>query len=798
MDPNEILVGTLGSISASFIDTLLYRIPQFRRDKKLAASVLEKLDSISDEIQAIQNKELDVELERIGKKFMEHLRGDVEQLNLTLQEIKEILMDFRDQLLKGNVTFMHDREAFVSQVEEIYRITGHEVQCSVIVGGKNIDIFAALPMTLGRPNQITYVQCIHHHQVTRDEMYDFRNALSDEKRIIGMMVSQYGFEPGALELAEEHGIVTMTYEQLVSEIIDFSSYLDKCIRDYEQQGVEHDVPLKKLYVEQDIIEDGTGKKYSLKNYVNDWLVDDTNLLVILGDFGIGKTSYTLKLASELVEKRKLENTGIIPVRIELKSYREAIDYEAMIISHLSDFKVNTTGYQAFDFLLRTGKVLLILDAFDEMAVQVNEEITKENFDELYKAVNGKSKVILTCRTHYFREHPEIESLIYDIHAPEGFRSPQGTALYKSISGRKNCRICFLQPFDNPQIAEYLRKALDEEKEKAQQILAKNKGLKDLANRPVLLAMIAQSFNDISKRGDIPSTTALYEVYIQKWIERDDSRTNLTKEGKEKLAEALAGKLWFESRGNTIHYSELRPLVEHHFKSRIRVPQDVEYAEHEVRTASFLTRDAEGNYGFAHRSFMEFFLARKFADEIKRNQIINFGMNVITEEVVDFLAGMITHESSLYRLIRDKTPDEVGYAGANMISILKRMNNDLSGRDFSNCILSYADLSYYSLAGADFSGAYMDGTNLSLYFFQNIALSSDGKYVVVAGSGVTVLDASDFSIVKEIKTRYWVRNVTYSPNEKYVVVGSGVSIGGDGVVTILVIVLPIVKTKIGAK
>jgi formylglycine-generating enzyme required for sulfatase activity len=38
--------------------------------------------------------------------------------------------------------------------------------------------------------------------------------------------------------------------------------------------------------------------------------------------------------------------------------------------------------------------------------------------------------------------------------------------------------------------------------------------------------------------------------------------------------------------------------------------DIEYAAHEVRTAAFLTRDAAGNYSFAHRSFMEFFVARR--------------------------------------------------------------------------------------------------------------------------------------------------------------------------------------------
>jgi len=697
-----------------------------------------------------------------------------------------------------------DREAFVAQVEEIYRITGHEVQRDVIIGGEKLDISAALPMTLGRPKQITYVRCVHDHEVIRQEMNNFRQVLADAPRATGMMVSQHGFESGAMELSEKHSIVALTYDQLVSEIIDFSSYLDKCMRNYAQQGVEYGVPLKKLYVEQDIIEDVTGKKYPLRDYVKDWLADDSqNLLVILGDFGIGKTSYTLKLASELAEKRKLEKAGIIPVRIELKNYRETLSYEKMLVNHLLEHKVTTTSNDAFDFLLRTGEVLLMLDAFDEMAVQVNELVTKANFGELYKAVKGKAKVILTCRTHYFREHPEVESLIYDIHAPEGFRTPGGTALYRSISGRKNCKICFLLPFDygrlldsdGGKVGEYLHKALGKEKEDALKMLNKNWGMRDLATRPVLLSMIAQSFRELSKMGDISSTAALYEVYIQKWIERDDIRTNLTKEGKEKFAEVLASKLWLENR-ERIHYSELRPLVEQHFKSKIRVPLDAEYAEHEVRTASFLTRDMEGNYRFAHKSFMEFFLAQKFAEEIKGNRIIDFAREEITIEVADFLAGMIKDEGSLYALIRNKPPEEVGYVCANVVSVLKAIKKgNLAGADFSNCVLSNANFfeisswwDYYgnpcSLAGADFSNAYIDGIYLPLYDFSRIDLSPDGKYIAVSGhacvsiggrsrfvfgGGVSVLDSADFHIVKEIESKNSVDHAAYSPDGKYIIV-----------------------------
>ena len=684
-----------------------------------------------------------------------------------------------------------DREKFVGQVAKIYRVTGHKVQRDAVIDGGKIDISAALPIRLGRPDQITYIRCMH--EATTEDVSDFNDVLSKSPRAVGMIVSQYEPKSDAMESARKHGIMVLTYDELVSQTINFSPYLEKCIKDYMREGVGQGVPLKRLYVEQDIIEDRTEKISTLSDYVQDWLGDDSqNLLVILGDFGTGKTSYTFKLASELAEKYKQENAGIIPIRIELKSYREALDYETMIVNHLSEFEV-TTGYETIDFLIQEGKILLILDAFDEMAVQVNEEVTKENFDQLYKAVKGRAKVILTCRTHYFKENPEVESLIFDINAPKGFRTHEGTALYMAISGRGNCRICFLQLFDDKKVDRYLQKALGEEWETALQALNKTPGLKDLAHRPVLLAMITQNIQEISKKS-VPSTVALYEVYIRKWTERDDARTNLTKAGKEKFAEELAGKLWMEGR-DRIHYRELSPLVEQHFK--MQIPLHLEYAEHEVRTASFLTRDEEGNYGFAHKSFMEFFLARKFVSEIERNEIIDFGKKIITKDVADFLTGMITDEGLLYDLIRNKTVAEVGYAGANVVSILKAMKGSLAGADFSNCVLSHADFSgLHSLAGVDFSGAYMDGIYLSLYGFLSLAFSPDKKYIavgggVVVGSGggvVTILDSSNFSTVEVIETKYYVGNVTYTPDRKYIIVGGGIgavaAVAGGGGVTIL--------------
>jgi formylglycine-generating enzyme required for sulfatase activity len=146
-------------------------------------------------------------------------------------------------------------------------------------------------------------------------------------------------------------------------------------------------------------------------------------------------------------------------------------------------------------------------------------------------------------------------------------------------------------------------------------------LEDLARRPVLLDMVVKSLPQLRERQGEVTAAGLYDVYTGFWIHRDDWRAIMTPAGKAAFTEELAWRLWTADR-ERLHYAELTDLAQEllrgeHFKpgavSATALSQaDIEYAAHEVRTAAFLTRDAAGNYGFAHRSFMEFFLARRLA------------------------------------------------------------------------------------------------------------------------------------------------------------------------------------------
>src|SRR5262249_49413689 len=144
--------------------------------------------------------------------------------------------------------------------------------------------------------------------------------------------------------------------------------------------------------------------------------------------------------------------------------------------------------QRFEHLVKLGKIILFFDAFDEMADRVRWEVTRSNFQELRRAAEQSGKVILTCRTHYFKDRNEQVKLI-----SEGPRlSEIETDLYRELKQQSGAEIVYLQEFDDEQIQAYLRKARPTTFQEDWQKIQKIYNLRELAQRPLLLDMIVKS------------------------------------------------------------------------------------------------------------------------------------------------------------------------------------------------------------------------------------------------------------------------------------------------------------------
>lgn len=175
---------------------------------------------------------------------------------------------------------------------------------------------------------------------------------------------------------------------------------------------------------------------------------------------------------------------------------------------------------------------------------------------------------------------------------------------------------------------------------------------------------------------------------------------------------------YTSQRLNISFSEFPERVTVHFGLKDD-PERAAFFERDIRTQSYLVRDDAGNYRFAHKSFMEFFVAQRLASQLldmkslkrapQRGRLSDWSKWLLTEEIWDFCGGFLPKELrgkfwALVRMTQRLTSDQAGYMGSNAISILNRLGVKMSGRNFIEARLPGADLSNSNLVNSDFSRA----------------------------------------------------------------------------------------------
>ena len=447
----------------------------------------------------------------------------------------------------------------------------------------------------------------------------------------GVLVTHTRVSPEARKraAATEGAVRAFTLDEFYRELINFEPYVRALVADYEEDE------LCTYYVDLGC-RSGDGSVYKpMDKYVDAWLDDPArNHISILGDYGTGKTSFCRQYAAQLGRCWLADpDRNRIPILISLRDYAKAMNLEQLV----TDFLVNRygiqAGYDAFSRFNADGRLVLLFDGFDEMAQKVDYQTTVDNFEELARAAEERSKVILTCRTPYFRTSLEAEELLRG----QTSEVSQTSEVLIDLSDRPNFEIVHLLPFEREDIQAMLRARFPhgDEWEHHWQRIERTYNLEELAQRPVLLDMIARSLPEL-KPGQVINAAGLYEVYTDLWLVRDEEkgRTLITRDDKRLFMQELAlGML--HRRESSFHYSRLPERVRDHF--RLEKAAEIDYFEHDIRTCSFLNRDPEGNYRFVHKSFQEFFVAQWLAPCLLDGSAPEMTIN---EEIRGFVHGLL--------------------------------------------------------------------------------------------------------------------------------------------------------------
>nr|AVH79652.1 hypothetical protein [Nostoc sp. PCC 8009] len=202
-----------------------------------------------------------------------------------------------------------------------------------------------------------------------------------------------------------------TFDELLDRDADFSCYFNWLENEVKLRRIDKTyVPLActkkefEPFKQQKIASYHHEQNSWLYEYIDLWLNDPgKEHISILGEFGIGKTSFAFHYAWIVLQRyRDAQRRGLerprLPLIIQLHDLAKVVSVESLFSEFFfRKHEIPLPGYSAFEQLNRMGKLLIILDGFDEMSARIDKQQKINNFWELTKLVVPGAKVILTCR-----------------------------------------------------------------------------------------------------------------------------------------------------------------------------------------------------------------------------------------------------------------------------------------------------------------------------------------------------------------------------------------------------------------
>jgi hypothetical protein len=425
------------------------------------------------------------------------------------------------------------------------------------------------------------------------------------------IVAERRVSSAAREAARElKNVYVYTLDEVIDQDVKFDAYFANVEKEAHATGIAAKyVPLK--IIVEEIGHGGTVDAQSrydnISDYAERWLVDkDAEHLSLLGEFGTGKSWYSLYLAfNEIRNYKRAQERGLprprIPLLVRLRDYARGFKDVGGL---LTDFVFREQGiaipnYKVLDLLNRMGRLLYIFDGFDEMAERVNQQKMVDNFWALADVLGPGSKAILTCRTEYFR---------FAQQARDVFRGKLKGATRSERHEQVRFQIATIQMFDGAQLrAVFANRGADPTI--IERLLA-DAHFSDLIRRPVMIDLMIDAISQLS--GEEQDTAEIYFKAAIHKMDRDikSGRTLTSRRDKFFFMCEVSDHMLRTSK-MSVHFKEISELLRNYFGEKLSDAES-DHWQHDLLSQTMLVRDDDGDYKPAHKSFLEFFCALKLA------------------------------------------------------------------------------------------------------------------------------------------------------------------------------------------
>jgi hypothetical protein len=409
----------------------------------------------------------------------------------------------------------------------------------------------------------------------------------------------------------------------------------------------------------------------------------------VGEYGTGKTALTRVLQYRWSTAYQKDPSLPIPFRIELRDFTRQFDARGLLHHFLDS---NGLGHLPMEFvlsLIRSGRIVLLLDGYDEMAQYLHARERRVCLEALSELSAGGARGILTSRPNYFSEGEEFQvfEILYSAITQRSIHLIDSDRYYleKEKEVDDLLQSHFLNRYErvlkdlSPQQTEALvgRRLRDdpEGRDVVLGILHRVFRGKDqdasvsLSGKPVIIAYLLQVVDELKVKNE--HTTAqltewqLYKLVIDHLMIRDFRRSQYVMPDKRReFLQVLSH--WLSKRDNAyVGEDQFRELIRKFFSRDLRrhLPEDRERAVDnyfaDLRSSATLTRtDAKGSgtgWRFSHNSLREFLLAEYLLDGLLSGSPVDLQIP-ITEPMRIFAASRPSDElRRLFRALADRWP-----------------------------------------------------------------------------------------------------------------------------------------------
>lgn len=525
---------------------------------------------------------------------------------------------------------------FRSHVLDLLRTKYPDASTEIPVSWKNSDIFFT-GMDFGRRVKFA-VECKNYEKKLTTS--DFQKIISDYQQAFNkqeidtlLIISKNDVEAASRRLILDTPRVRfLTYNELEDWLVGLRPYITHLANVFTDDDVHA------YYIEGRF----QGHDKNALEVLREWISSDSvNGLAILGGYGVGKSSLAKKLASDQA-KRYLDNPANerMPILLRLGQVVHETELSALFGKEFTAlFPVEGYSYKTLMHFNDLGRLLIILDGFDEMKHAMSEADFRSNFREFNKLRGPDAKVLLLGR-------------------PSAFTSESSDLLIKglgSIAGQQYLDEDFpawqeekLSFFSRSEAHEFLTRYLHftsqkrgefrSEKiigERVQEVLSDVH--EDIWQRPVQARIVGQlaatngySFKNINR-------FKLYNDFVARVVDRDQeklARRVIPHESRMLFLEDLA--IWAWTRDHSAQGVFKKNEVPQTLFDKLPNGNALDFkSKRSEYLVSSLTeqKDSDVLY-FAHRSFQEFLVA---------SSISKTGANVLDEERFIAICKAITYE-----------------------------------------------------------------------------------------------------------------------------------------------------------